>query len=137
MYDMNNQNQKISGFETTEKEHKKHYDPHHPINFKRLLLANDGYIIGAEKDSSDIYGDYRDDGDYIHPVDVRTKKNPENGIEIDFYNELVDSDKLVTLRIQFRKGHTCMGWICNSDGSLRKKPNPHYKVKDLDTNIEF
>lgn len=122
MIDMNKPPvQRYSDEEMLEK-HRKHYDPNHPINFRRLSLALDGYIIEPQHRFTFNNVPMDKDGDYLHPVEVRCGKNPEDGIEIDFWNELTDEDSLVTLRIQFRKGNTCMGWICNWDGSLRLKP---------------
>jgi len=108
--------------ELSDEEKRKNYEPHHPINFKRLSLALDGYIIEPQQKFTFNNVPMDKDGDYLHPVEVRCGKYPRDGIEIDFWNELTDEDSLVTLRIQFRKGSTCIGWICNWDGSLRLKP---------------
>ena len=97
------------------------YQINHPINFKKLFLGFGGYIMDPKQDHSEsIHTHLECDPGYLHPVEVRSGKDPEDGIEIDFYDEM-ESDKLITIRIQFRKGNTSIGWLANHDGTLLKK----------------
>ena len=94
------------------------YRPTYYPNFKRLLLTSDGFMMAAHENIVR----RSDEGDYLHPVKVRHDEDPEHGIEIDFWNETEYTDKVVTLRIQFHKGMTAMGWLCDFEGELIKTP---------------
>ena len=95
------------------------YQQNSPVNFRKISLGQFGYIMDPNQDHSEIIDLDREPG-YLHPVEVRSGKDPEDGIEIDFYDEM-ESDKLITIRIQFRKGNTSIGWLANHDGTLLKK----------------